>query len=745
MRQFLRTPKDKFRKIKMINNNISIYKRLLNKARWNICNKGCALLIAVTIAVLSLFGVSPVFADNTVKLKVLVITTGDETQDMGLAYIKPVLDEMGVPFDVLNAATQDLTATMLASSSGIACSAAETGCAGNYNGIILTNSDLASNFSPSEWELLFAYQKDFHVRQAVLSGWPGTYWDPNPPFGIYLDYGLSYSSGGTSYTGEWTVPVADKKVVFEYINQANALAITDFAFAAIPRNDGTLARDGTEAKVVPLLTTQAGETLLSVIRYMMPNETTPVREVMLSTITHASFLIHSQVLAYEFVNWVTQGVFVGARHVYMSAHLDDLFLPNELWDIELQGTNPLHTYRLNSDDINNVVSKQADFRATHPTAGNTFKLDFAFNGAGAVINPEEKRNALLVPDLLDDLVLAVVANKDEFRFINHTYTHADMDKAPTPANSTCDYSTSSTVAAIKAEIGKNRTVWGLLGLPEKSNNNRVLVTGNHSGLKDRKCTDIPENHPGIDVQADDVHFPDGANPLFFQAAAQSNVKYLASDSSQPNQAVERYVSEVNDGSTTDRLILPRWPANVFYNVINPEQLVDEYNYIFHDRFVNAGEDPCSIPGAICAARDYPEILSAEADTALRHMMTFKKWPHFFHQTNVAKYDAEGNTLQFDWLGSVYAEYEKIFTLPVKNYPYYLIGDMTRDRLIAKSAVIDATWNRTTNKVTLSANMNVPKLQVTGVGGGESYGGQFIREIYVTTTPKTFNVNQALNQ
>ena len=58
---------------------------------------------------------TPAFADNAVKLKILLITTGDVTEDAGYAYIKPVLDEMGVPYDVLNAATQDLTAEMLTS------------------------------------------------------------------------------------------------------------------------------------------------------------------------------------------------------------------------------------------------------------------------------------------------------------------------------------------------------------------------------------------------------------------------------------------------------------------------------------------------------------------------------------------------------------------------------------------------------------------------------------------------------
>lgn len=687
--------------------------------------------------------VTSAFADNVVKLKVLVITTGNETEDQGLAYIKPVLAEMGVPFDILNAATQGLTAEMLASSNGVACGAQDSGCVGNYNGIILTSSDLASSFTVSEWDILHEYEKDFHAREVVLSGWPGTYWDPDSPFGIYLDYGLVFSTSGTYTDTQWSVPATYQKEVLEYVNQANPLPVTDFAFAANPRNDSTGPRDGTVPNVVPLLKTAAGEALVSIVNYMDPSQTTPVREVMISTITHATYLIHSNVLAYEFINWATQGVFVGARFVHMAAHVDDLFLANDLWDIQLQGTNSNQTYRLNSVDIENVVSKQNAFKAAFATTGN-FKLDLVFNGAGAVVDPQA---ATLTVNSAEDLVQSMVANKNNFRFINHTFTHADMDKAPVPANPSCDYPTFTTAAAIQQEITKNRTVWGLLNLPEKAANNRVLVTGNHSGLKDRKCTDYPELHPEMfNVQDDDVAFDqNGANPLFLRAAANTSVLYLASDSSQQAQNIEQYISAYDDGSAADRLMLPRWPTNVFFNVIDPEHLTDEYNYIFHGRFVAANQDPCATPGAICTPRTYSEILAAEADGALRHMLTFNKWPHYFHQANLAEYDVNGSTLQFDWLGSVYTTYQQLFKLPVKNYPYYLIGDKTKDSLNAKSATIDATWNRTTNKVTVSANKAVQNFVVTGLAGGELYGGQLIRTLNIGTQPVVITVNRALTQ
>jgi hypothetical protein len=686
----------------------------------------------------------PAIADNAVKLRILVITTGEVWEDIGFAFIKPFLEEIGVPYDVLNAETQDLTPAVLASSSeGTSCKAEDAGCVGNYNGFILTDADLVPGFTPSEWDILHNYQKNFKVRQAVLSGWPATYSDAQPPYGVYLDYGLVYSSSGNDYEGRWTVPNAYSREVFEYVNQSNPLPITDFAFAASPRNDAKALRDGSLPRVDPLLMTQNGEALLSIVRYMVPAQTIPIREVMISTITNAGFLVHSKVLAYEFINWVTQGVFVGARFVHMAAHVDDLFLPNHVWDTTLKATNRANTYRLNGVDINNAVSKQAAFRARHPVAG-AFKLDFPFNGAGAVVDPKA---VTLTANLSDDLVAAVVVNKRNFRFINHTFTHAALDKARVRANTHCDYATFTNVAAIRAEILKNRMVWGLLGLPDRSENDRVLVSGAHSGLKDRKCTDNPTLHPEMfNVQADDISFDaGGANPLFLKAAAYAGVAYLAADSSQRAQNVERYIAQYEDGSQTDRLMLPRWPTNIFYNVTNPAQLEDEYNYIYHGRFIETGQNPCEIAGGLCSPRSYAEILAVEADVAVRHMLTFNRWPHFFHQSNLAQYDESGNTLQFDWLNVVFAEYEQLFTLPVKNFPYYLTGDHTAARLDLKSATVHAKWDRTTNEVTLFANKAIPRLHITGISGGELYGGQFVGEVAVDDTPKAFPVHRGLSQ
>jgi hypothetical protein len=701
-----------------------------------------SIAAAILLAVFNL--ASPAFADNAVQLKILVIATGSLEEDPGLAYIQPVLDEIGAGYDVLNSSEQDLKAATLASASGgAACRARDAGCTGNYSGIILTDADLVPAFTPSEWDILHDYQADFGVRQAVLSGRPVTYADPRDPQGVYLDYGLAYSSSGNEYDARWTVPAAYSKEIFEYVNRDTPLRIRGSAHAASVRNNASRLRDGTVPRAEPLLRTDKGEALVSLVRYTVPSRKLPVREVMISTIDNTSFHLHSKVLAYEFVNWVTQGVFVGARHIYMAAHVDDLFRTSTLWDPALDRDDHGRRFRLAGPDINNVVGKQRAFQTAHPLAKG-FRLDFAFNGSGAVRDPAGEP---LTPNLTEDLVAAVVAAKKNFRFINHTFGHADLDKAPASAGIACDYATLDAVAAIQAEITRNQTVWEMLGLPEQEQNKRVLVTGSHSGLKDRKCTSDPALHPEmLDVQADDVSLDNGgANPLFLNAAASVGVRYLAADSSQRGQTAEKYIALYEDGSPMDRLMLPRWPTNIFYNVTSPSQLEDEYNHLFYWRYVNAGRNPCKTDGAICSPRTYSEILAVEAENAVRHMLTFNKWPHFFHQANLAEYDEKGNTLLFDWLNAVFVEYERLLNLPVMNYPYYLIGDLTQASVNRKSASIKAIWNRTTNQVTLSADKAVPDLPVTGLSGGSLYGGQLISAVTISARPRTFSVDRALAQ
>ncbi|MCJ8351046.1 hypothetical protein [Moritella sp.] len=801
-------------------------------------------------------------ATPIVQLKLLVITTGSAEQDQGLDLIDDMLDEMGVPYDVLDATQTTLTTDLLVTNSQ-----------GNYNGIILTDSSLynwgsgsvnGSAFTLDEWKILHAYERDYQVRESVLSGYPmsGEYFRVT----YDLDYGMDMTSmsAGFAFTGVWQL--TNNNDIFEYVNKTSHLPITDYTIATHPNFDP----DG--PVVTPLLTDKAsGKIMISTLVYA------DGRQVLFSSISNAWYLLYSQVLNYEFLNFATQGVFIGSRYIYLAAHIDDVFIHDELWNPETNTTTEEKRYRNSAHDIENIVSANNKFKNKYHNQ-KSFKLDLAFNGSGAaqvlpspesldavialsinsvtpnsnlssdhkfkvttsttkqergllqfdypseIINlvasatltltsetvigstGQSKGNICLItetwtsqatwnnrndgnnwqtmggsfaPDHCipytvnqnqinidvtalinhwkttdsftfsliviatsgadieiynsntdiesrhpqvniafstnEPLTDAIVRHKDSFRFLNHTFSHRDMYK-----------SSRATYNIAFQEINDNIGVWQRLGFPEFTTATQTLVTGNHSGLEDSEGSN--------QASSIFVDYPEGRNPALFESMMDLGIRYMASDISRPNQDIPSYVPETNI------LLLPRYPTSLFYNVTTPEELTDEYNYIFYERHIDAGDNPCTISGAICQPRSYNEILAAEAQTTFRHMLTFRPWPHYFHATNLHDY-GNGDSLQYDWLYAVTDYFNQLLNLPIINMDYYSIGVMVEEKLAAQKANLRGTWDRNNNTVSLIADDAI-KGRMTGIAGGNFYGGQHLITTDINNHGRTLIVDQA---
>ena len=160
------------------------------------------------------------------ELRVLVVATGGTEDDAGRALIEETLENMGVPFDVLDARSEALTADVLA----------ESAERGRYNGIILTEAEaLSANgttaLSAEEIATLHEYERDFGVRESVLSGFPAT----NAALGV--DFGLDEVTAFTDLEARWTGRAGGTEI-FEYVNTDNPLEVRDFSFTASVRDDG---------------------------------------------------------------------------------------------------------------------------------------------------------------------------------------------------------------------------------------------------------------------------------------------------------------------------------------------------------------------------------------------------------------------------------------------------------------------------------------------------------------------------
>ena len=481
--------------------------------------------------------------------------------------------------------------------------------------------------------------------------------------------------------------------MFPYLNVANPLQVTGayvyLATAVAAAGETTtplLSMNG--ATVGVLHTTATGEQFLAL------------------TFDNNPYLLHSLALNYGLINWVTKGLFIGARHIYLTSHVDDLFIPNDLYTATIAGCQPpsflidptvdlstnCPTDQASGADITALVQWQQKLHSNPQTAG--FVTTFAFNGVGA-------DNGNGAADTTNALVTAAMANAGSFFWISHTYDHANLDcYNPVPNSGVCAEATTTEAGA---EIDSNVVIANSLGVTLDT---QSMVTPEISGL---------------------------ANPAFIQDYVQRGMKYLIVDSSTlPAGTPPPNTGLVNSVSNTI-LEIPRRPTSIFYNAISPTvgavgSETDEYNYFYGPQgIIRIGGT--GGPPFFTTNQTYSQILDSESNALLTDMLSYSADPIMFHQSNVIRYD-NVNSLYTDLMNETLQKFATISTLPVLSLPQYQIGQLLQQRMSYNASGLTATWNPgSPASITLSA-LNPATIPITGLcqTGCESYGGQAISHV-----------------
>ncbi|MEN9574905.1 MAG: hypothetical protein RL514_2760 [Verrucomicrobiota bacterium] len=451
------------------------------------------LVLTVLVAFLTGGFVKPAKAalpGASTDLAVLVVTA--TTNDAVLPAIRQALDFIGTPYTVHVATAQPgaLTADKLF-----------VGTRGFYSAVMLTDAALAyspdgstwaSALTTTEWATLNQYEGDFAVRRVNWSGYP------TPENGFNWPTG-AFDSTGAAAVGTWR---AAAKPSFPYLVMTNQFAVSNvWTYLATPLDTNTTT----------WLADAQGNALIAVAKLAGG------REVLSLTFDNAPWLIHSTVLSHGLVTWANKGLFLGERHTYLSAQIDDVFLADEMW---LGGE-----FRQSAKDWAATIAWQTNFNTR--TLGKNFRYDMAFNGLGTVAGQYEN----------DDLTPYVLTNKAMFKWISHTYTHTNLN--------TVDYATGL------SEVVKNNQAHAALVLPNYSKLN--MVTPQISGL---------------------------TNPQFIKAAYDAGIRYLVSDTSIPSHRPASPNTGVPNWVDARILMIPRHANNLFYNVSTPAEWVSEYNTIY---------------------------------------------------------------------------------------------------------------------------------------------------------------------
>ena len=577
------------------------------------------------------------------RLRLLLIAAdGKETDYPAL---RAFLDQLGVPYDTLLAAQTTLTASRLWDGVG----------RGHYQGVVLTTGNLTyfdaaaahwrSAFTDQEWATLWDYERRFGVRQVTSYTYPA-----GPPD----SYGLSLVGVRDTGPAPLTATLTDAgRAVFPYLN---ATAPVTFRNAWV-----YLANVADPAVTTPLLVS-GGHAIASITRYADGRENLAV------TAANAPWLLHSQLLSYGLVNWVTKGLFLGERHVNVAAQVDDLLIDSDIWDPVANTDATGRTYRLTGLDFLNVVSWQRALQARSANLARV-RLELAFNAEGAT--------GIYAPD---SLTPAVKALQSSFGWVNHTYTHENLD-AVDHATATRELALNDTAATTTLRL--------------TSYFRDALVQPDISGL---------------------------GNPQFLRAASDFGIRYLISDTSRPGGANPTPNAGFYHPLQPSVLVVPRRPTNLFYNLSTPAEFVDEYNHFYG-------------PGGVWAYwprnLTYAEIVDQESANLLGYLLRRDLDPWMFHQANLRAYDGRRSLLG-DLLDATFAKYTAAYNLPVRNLSQHDAGVLMARRMAYDASGVSGVLVPCTS-LTLSAPRRAV-VPITGIAADttESYGGQTIS--YVELAP-----------
>lgn len=613
--------------------------------------------------------------NDKVALRSLIVAT--DPSDFGVATLTTTLDRLGAAYDVLYDSTTAVTTGTLVRADGT----------GKYNAILLTNSmqliasggGYTSGLDSGEWNILWAYERNFGVRQAALYTSYGTWPE---------DYCLQ--SAGETSVGDTPLNVSLTSTgagVFDYLKAGVTIPVVQsyvYKTSIAPGCSATATlTDGTNVLGVQTTSTDG-------------------RERLALTFTLNQYLLQSDLLVYGLVRWATKGLFLGEQRHYLNVDIDDWFNTSDHYypDGHIEYTPG---FQVTAHDMVNLDDHQVTMRSAHPQAAG-FEFNLAYNGgdidpfAGSACSPTGGAT---------ELTATSKCLSQHFRWLNHTLNHPEL-------NST-DYATTY------AEINDNRVAAASIGLSQP---NDVLKTPEYSGLG--VYTDDPDDDTGTPVD----HGLAGSNPALLQAAKDLGVKYLHGNFSFPSHVPAHFNTNIVHPLEPSLSVVPDWPTNIAYFVTTPDEETAFYNSFYgpDGKFPYWPSD-----------RTYNQIVDYEAGIGLQHVAAGAINTHTFHIANTNDYDS-GKTLVTDWVENVVSQYGAYYSVPLLNTDWSSLGAYTtvRDSHFAELAAgVDPVYDRSTGTVTVTSPL-AGTVQISGVQTATTtaYGSD-------RTAPVTLTANTAV--
>jgi len=546
------------------------------------------------------------------------------------------LERAGVPFEELALADERQRRLLIARL-----------CSAGFQALILASGDvLDATVSSSERHTVEALERMLGIRSLVAYAYP------TPA------HGLRAAASAGPLDGLNVALTERGRDVFPYLHGPLAIDVGSWGYLAVP-----LSSERFEA----LVSAPDGSALLGIHRLQ------DGREQMIQTFAANAGQAHAQLLRHGQLRWVTRGTYLGLERNYLSLHVDDVLLANHSWNVATHSTdaNPAASIRMSADDVS---------RAARWSRSRGLRLDLVCNGAGSASHRVDQRHAT------DPLLDALLGERETFGWINHTYSHVDLDAVPR--------------ATIETEIERNVRWARRVGIELEP---RALVTGAHTGLANLAATP-----------------PRAANPELASALDAQRIRFIACDASRPyppsaGAAAREQASPGTPFWVGPALAIPRHPSDLPFDAATTQQAVDRLR-----RQSSSDHAP----------RDWQQLVSAEAWRIFIAVIGNDPRPHYFHQSNLvgcAGGDPAGGGLLYELIDAVLHQYHRSVgaNAPIVQPSFGEIGRLllwsTAWRASLAAGSISAHLGR--SRVTIVNRARDPvHLPLTGAAAGARYGG-----------------------
>jgi hypothetical protein len=615
------------------------------------------LLLLVTVL---LVNAGFMTASPPVVMKLLIIAW--DSNDISYQALTRDLGQIGLPYQAIfvNNLTPDGSGNRL---SELALTDSGNG-RGLYQGIIQTDSSFSvctttctNLLSVADVTKLHNYAIQYSVRMVCYYGWPDASW------------GLQPGDSGASYTATNPLNVtltAAGAAVFPYLTPTASISVFGqgggiWAYRALPI---AAANETT----TPLLA--AGSYTVGVT-----HTTADGRETMALSIDNYPGYLHSTALSYGVINWVTKGVFLGNRRVYLNPQVDDILNGNLLYAPTLSqcpnGADPsCPRVFTTGDDLIALANWQTNLKTTKPIF-STFHTTFAVNGIGTTWLPPT-----------DPVFTEIAALNSQFTWVTHTWDHANLDCYTTDGSGNC---IPATLAQSQAELNQNIAVAPTLGMALDRTD---MVTPFNGGL---------------------------TNVNFLQAAVQAGIQNIVTTEEPPSPQVG-VVSPFNPSI----FLITRREPDMYTDASSPLTGVygswpDEYN---------AEYGPNGTKPTYSQNQTYSQMLDIESGKILNNsMLTYEPYSLAFHIGNSSLYDGT-HSMYSDLMDAAIAKYTNLFSLPVLTLDMKDVAPILKTRASFNGSGVVGVYTPGVSVVLTTTNAaTIPVTGACSEAACSTYGGQ----------------------